>query len=72
MSQPSPSEFLAHFQNQRQRTIDMLTELVNYETPTTDKASVDKLGAFMEQQFLSLGASSVSRIPQDNVGDFLL
>src|SRR5262245_6508182 len=72
MSQPSPSEFLAYFADQRQRTIDMLTGLVNYETPTTVKEAVDKLGDFMEQQFLSLGASSVSRIPQEKVGDFLL
>ncbi|MBL8164764.1 MAG: M20 family metallopeptidase, partial [Anaerolineae bacterium] len=48
-----------------------LTTLVAYETPTTDKAAVDKLGAFMEAQFRELGAA-VTRLSQEKVGDFLL
>ncbi|MCU0482277.1 MAG: M20/M25/M40 family metallo-hydrolase [Anaerolineae bacterium] len=66
------SDLLRYFQSQKQAMTDLLTELVNYETPTLDKAAVDKLGAYMHAQFKSLGASSVTRIPQAKVGDFLL
>jgi len=65
------SDLLRYFQSQKQAMTDLLTELVNYETPTLDKAAVDKLGAYMHAQFKSLGASSVTRIPQTEVGDFL-
>jgi glutamate carboxypeptidase len=66
------SELLHYFQSQKQAMTDLLTELVNYETPTLDKVAVDKMGAYMQAQFTSLGASSVTRIPQATVGDFLL
>jgi glutamate carboxypeptidase len=65
------SDLLTYFQGQKQAMVDFLTTLVNYETPTTDKALVDKLGFFMEEQFQSLGAS-VTRFPQQQVGDMLL
>lgn len=66
------SDLLEYFQNHRQAMIDLLTTLVEYETPTRGKAHVDLLGTFMGQQFLALGASSVTRIPQTEVGDMLL
>lgn len=65
------SELLQYFQSRQQQMVDLLTELVNYESPTKDKALTDRLGAFMEQQFRSLGAA-VKRMPQTEVGDFLL
>jgi glutamate carboxypeptidase len=66
------SDLLAYFQPRKQEMVDLLTELISYETPTKVKDAVDKLGAFMEAQFRSLGASSVTRLPQTDVGDFLL
>jgi glutamate carboxypeptidase len=66
------SELLSYFQTQKQAMVDLLTEMIGYETPTKDKAAVDQMGVYMENQFRSLGASSVTRIPQTNVGDFLL
>jgi glutamate carboxypeptidase len=66
------NDFAAYFEAQKQAMVDQLTALVNFETPTTDKAAVDALGAYMRQQFESLGASSVTAIPQEKVGDFLL
>src|SRR5688572_13364072 len=51
---------------------DLLTELVNYETFTQEKDLVDKLGAAMEKKFQALGADSIHRYPQAEVGDFLL
>lgn len=66
------SELLTYFQGQRQTMVDLLTTLVEFETPTRDKAHVDRLGAFLENEFKGLGASSVTRIPQTEVGDLLL
>ncbi len=66
------SELLTYFQGQQQAMIDLLTTLCNFETPTTGKEHVDKMGAFMESQFRELGASSVTRFPQTAVGDMLL
>ena len=66
------SELLSYFQTQRQSMIDLLTTLVNYETPTRSKPDVDKLGAFLEEQFRALGASSVTRVPRTEVGDLRL
>ena len=65
------SDLLSYYQGRQQEMVDFLTSLVNFETPTTDKALVDKLGAFMEGQFRELGAQ-VTRFPQEKVGDFLL
>jgi len=66
------SDLLQYFQGQKQAMVDLLTALVNFETPTLIKAHVDRLGAFMHDQFTALGASSVTRIPVTEVGDMLL
>lgn len=66
------SELLTFFQSRREDMVELLKTLVSYETPTRDKAAVDKMGAFMEAKFHELGASSVTRIPQTEVGDLLL
>jgi glutamate carboxypeptidase len=66
------SDLLKYFQSQQAAMVEMLTTLVNYETPTLDKPATDKMGAFMEAQFQALGTSSITRYPQEKVGDFLL
>lgn len=66
------SDLLQYFKERRQEMVDLLTALVQFETFTIEKAYVDKMGAFMEAQFNELGASSVTRIPQTEVGDLLL
>lgn len=65
------SDLLAYFESQKQVMVNLLTDLINYETPTRDKALVDLLGTFMEGKFSGMGAS-VTRIEQQEVGDFLL
>lgn len=65
------SDLLTYFQNYQQQMVDFLTTLISYETPTTDKALVDKLGDFIENECRSLGAN-VTRIPQEKAGDFRL
>lgn len=66
------SQLLPYFQERRAAMIELLTTLVNYETPSTDKASLDKLGAYIETLFRDLGASSVQRFAQTETGDQLL
>lgn len=66
------SEMLSYFRDRKQQMVDLLTELVSYETFTTEKAMVDKLGAFMESRFRTMGASSVERIACEDVGDMRL
>lgn len=66
------SDFLNYFKSQREAMVELLTTLINYETPTSDKATVDILGEYMHQQFTELGASSVTRFPMEAVGDMLL
>lgn len=65
------SDLLQYFKDRQQTMIDLLTTMVEFETPTRDKTHVDKMGAFMEAQFRELGAS-ITRIPQTEVGDLLL
>jgi glutamate carboxypeptidase len=66
------SDLLQYFKERRQEMVDLLTTVVQFETFTTAKPYVDKMGAFMEEEFRALGASSVTRIPQTEVGDLLL
>jgi glutamate carboxypeptidase len=66
------SELLHFFQARQPQMVDLLTELVNYESGTTFKEAVDKLGALLEGKFRALNPSSITRYPQEKVGDFLL
>jgi len=66
------SQFLDYFRGQQQAMLDLLVEMIHYETFTKEKAMVDKLGAFVEDQFHRLGASSVKTFSQTQVGDFKL
>ncbi len=66
------SDLLAYFASQKESMVNLLTDLVNYETPTLEKSHVDLLGTLLEGKFRGMGASSVTRMPQEKVGDFLL
>jgi glutamate carboxypeptidase len=66
------SDMLEYFKGQQQAMVDFLSEMVNYESFTADKRMVDKLVDFVEAKFHELDADSVTRYPQDEVGDFLL
>lgn len=66
------SDVLEYFISQKQAMVDFLTEMVSYESFTADKVMVDKLVDFVEAKFNELNADSVTRYPQDEVGDFLL
>lgn len=66
------SELFDYFKDQEQAMIDLLTTLVEFETPTHSKAHVDKLGTYLHEYFKTLGASSVTHYPLDAVGDVRL
>ncbi|MCS6870161.1 MAG: M20 family metallopeptidase [Anaerolineae bacterium] len=51
--------------------VNLVSDLANFETPTTDKAAVDALGAFVRQKVEALGAQ-VTVFPRQAVGDILL
>ena len=65
------SELLRWCEARRQAMVDDLEELVRLETPTTDKAAVDRCGRLLQSRLEALGAS-VERYPQERVGDMLL
>jgi glutamate carboxypeptidase len=51
--------------------LDLLRDLVERESPSTDKQALDKLGSFLAERMESLEAK-VDRFPQDNMGDHWL
>ena len=63
---------LDYFKIRRNAMLDLLTELVKRESFTREVQHVDRLVDFMQPLFQSLGATSVKRYPQSEVGDFLL
>jgi len=66
------SELLEFFKDRTDDMINLLMQVVNFETPSHDPALVNKLVDFLEEYFSTVGADSVTRYPQDEVGDFLL
>jgi len=66
------SDLHDYFVNQQQAMIDLLTEIVNFETPSRNKAAVDELVDHLEAKLNAMSTSSVTRMPQQEVGDFLL
>lgn len=65
------SDLLKMFRSRQQEMLEFLTAMVQRESPTRDKAKVDCLVDLMEARLNSLGADSVDRLPQVEVGDFL-
>lgn len=68
MGEPSPSAWMETFLRLQEDLVALLRALVALESPTTEKAAVDRLGAFVAERLKDLGAS-VERRPQEAVGD---
>lgn len=62
---------LSYFEERTPAMLALLGELVQHESPTTDKASVDALGADLARRMERLGAR-VTRFEQTRVGDHWL
>lgn len=65
------SDFVKFFESRTPEMIDLLSQMVNYESPTRDKALVDQLGDFMRGLLAGMGAQ-VEIIPREEVGDISL
>jgi glutamate carboxypeptidase len=61
-------DLLAHFQGQSEAAVDLLRRLVSIDSPTADKAAVDRLGSLVAAEFRAAGAAVVP-IPQGASGD---
>ncbi|MGH9309947.1 MAG: M20 family metallopeptidase [Vicinamibacterales bacterium] len=59
---------LDYAESERAFLLDTLEALVRAESPSTDKAAVDRCGATLARQLTALGAA-VERLPQDERGD---
>lgn len=62
------TDLLAHFNTRLEDMVDTLTTLVEHESPTTDKAAVDRLGEWLAGELQAHGAQ-VERHPREPVGD---
>ena len=51
--------------------LNLLKELVQHESPSTDKKAVNKCSSFLVQELKKNGAK-VTRFPQDEIGDLLV
>ena len=63
-------ERLAYFESLRDDAVDLLRRLVAIDSPTTDKAGVDRVGALVAEEFRAVGAR-VTLIPQERAGNVL-
>jgi glutamate carboxypeptidase len=63
-------KLLDFFREHTDDFIDLLQTLVEYESPTNDKAAVDALGTFIYEQLREAGAQ-VEIFPRHEVGDIL-
>jgi len=61
-------DFLRFFQQHQDEMLAFLTRMVEHESPTLDKGSVDRYGAFICDAFQSVGMS-LETIPQAEYGD---
>jgi glutamate carboxypeptidase len=62
------TDLLAHFNTRLEDMVTLLTTLVEHESPTTDKPSVDRLGERLAEELKTLDAQ-VERHARDEVGD---
>lgn len=61
----------AFFEPRKQSMVELLTECINFESPSHDKHAVDRLGSYLEEQ-LELRGATVERHPREEVGDILI
>ncbi len=66
------TDLLAHFRARKDGMLDLLGELVRRESFTADKTQVDQLVGYLQGALSLFGAQTVQRLPQPEVGDFLL
>lgn len=63
-------ELVEYFSVRQDETLALLRRLVEFESPSSDKAALDRLGAFIAELLRKVGAT-VEVTPQKNAGDHL-
>ena len=64
------SAVLSYFNNKQEQILDTIRQMVEIESPTDNKAAVDRLGQFLARKFEALGGHSKFHRTQD-FGDHL-
>ena len=60
-------ELVEYFSSRQDETLALLRRLVEFESPSSDKAALDRLGAFIADRLRDAGAA-VEVVPQKNAG----
>ncbi len=63
--------FFHYYKSRKGEMLNLLKELVQLESPSTDKKAVNKCSSFLYQELKKNGAR-VTRFPQDEIGDLLV
>ena len=66
------TDLLSHFHARKEAMLAVLDEMVRRESFTADKVHVDRLVDYLEGVLGDFGARNLRRLPQAEVGDFLL
>lgn len=64
-------KFSHYYKSRQGEMINLLKELVSLESPSSDKAAVDKCSSFIVKELKKAGAKA-TRFPQEEIGDFHL
>lgn len=64
-------DVLQELENMQPEGIEFLERLVNMESPSFDRALVDRMGEFVSKEFETIGGE-VTRIPEEGRGDHLM
>ncbi|MCP4539974.1 MAG: M20 family metallopeptidase [Chloroflexi bacterium] len=65
------TDLQTYFSQRTDEILDLLRQLVEIESPSTDKSATDRIGQFVAQAACQTGAS-VSVVPQELCGDLVL
>ena len=65
------NNLIEYFATQQGKMMALLRQLVEMESPTENKAAIDRLGAFIASQLQAAGAS-VEVVPQTTAGDHIV
>ena len=63
--------FFHYYKSRKGEILNLLKELVQLESPSTDRKAVNKCSSFLAQELKKNGAK-ITRYPQDEIGDLYL
>lgn len=64
-------DFNYYFKSRQGEMVSLLKDLVQRESPTSDKKAVDACSSYLAEKFKKIGAK-ITRFPQKKIGDFHL